>query len=350
MREFRSGRGPQPMRRRALAAWLPALLSLLLLAAAVAPAAAREVQIWFVPLTWNKKETGKGLEYTRHDFPALIRPDAPWQTAASRVAVLGLPGNVVTSFPALPDLVSFVRSRPWQIALNFGMEYSSPGCVVRLEGFSRDIDVNREAVHIAQRWHAAGGRLDYVLMDSPLHFAHFDRRGCQYSIAEAAAHAATTLRGILAEFPAAKVVDAEGPGKQPTDAWLADMGTWFTAFRQASGHPIDVVLLDLHWRDPRPFNTWQDTASRAAAYFHRAGVPTGLIIDAEAVPGGTNAQWIAQNRQHIAQSMQPDLGLDILAIDQWQRRIERNLPETDPTAYTSLINDAYDAIRRANPQ
>src|SRR6516225_430191 len=82
---------------------------------AMANAQSSTPQIWFGPLTWNLKEPGPGIEYTRHDFAMFLKSDAPWQDAASQVAVLELPGNVVWSYPDLPSLVAFTKRHQFKI-------------------------------------------------------------------------------------------------------------------------------------------------------------------------------------------------------------------------------------------
>jgi hypothetical protein len=83
-----------------------------------------------------------------------------------------------------------------------------------------------------------------------------------------------------------------------------------------------------------------DTARRAGALFHQLGVRTGLIINADNAPGMTDAAWMDANRQHIRDAT-ANLGLDYIEIDSWQNHPQLNLPETDPVAYSSLINYAF---------
>jgi hypothetical protein len=312
------------------------------------PSSAKELPIWFNPLTLNVKPNGHGVEYVEHDFPSMVASDAGWRRAAGRVAVMAIPANVVASYPDLPALVAFSRRHPWKFAISFGMEFNGGMCSHPLEGMSKDSDANRGSIRAAQRWQQSGGRLDLVIMDSPLYFAHYAAADCHFSIEEAAAHAAATLRGILKEFPDVKIIDAEGPGPINTDAfWLRDMAAWFAAFRAASGRSIDMVELDLQWTDPRPGNDWQTTAGRAAQAFHAKGIATGLLINAPRRNGMTDAQWMDENREHIRQAVTSPLNLDFMEIDQWHHHVRLNLPEDDQAAYTSLIDYAFDAMHRA---
>ena len=335
-----------PKLRRA-AIWCACLLAL---AFATAPAfAAPPPEIWFNPLNSNRNPSGRGLQYSEHDLPAVMASDAEWANANAHIKVLGLPGNVVWSYPDKAALVKFVNSHAWKFSLSLGVMYVGDVCTVRYEGVSLDTDYNHEAVHIIQNWKRMGGRLDYVVLDAPLYYSHYDRPDCSLSVEAIAQRSANTMRMVLAEFPDVQIVDAEGPGRTPNDVWLADMQHWIRQFQRASGHRIDAVTLDLHWRDLRQGNSWQDTTSRAVQTMHRLGMKIGLNINAEAgvAHPQTNAQWMDANRLHIDQAINSNLGVDYIHFAQWHHHVELNLPETDPMAYTSLVNYAVAAMAAA---
>jgi len=306
----------------------------------VAESSAAPLQIWFNPMTWDLDDPGHKIEYTEHDFPAMLQPNAPWQTALSRIAVLKLPGNIAWSYPDLSALVSFINTHHLKVAFEDGMLFTGGTCGKGIEGMSQDPSDNHESVGIAQKWKAAGGSLDYVVMDAPFFYGHYYAQDCRYPIPEVARRVGATLAGMRASFPNIHVIDAEGPGKVPNDQWLPDMATWFNVFRQTTDQPIEGVSLDLHWSDLRPGQTLPDTARRATAYFHQLGVRSGLIINADSTPDMSDAQWMEENRRHIRDAAAAKLGLDFVVINSWQGHPQRNLPETDPTAYTSLINYA----------
>jgi hypothetical protein len=325
---------------------LPLLLVFcVVLASSFVAGSAAPVQIWFVPLTWNLKdsnlkESGPKIEYTKHDFPALLQPGSAWQNAASHVTVVEMPGNVVWSYPDLPGLIAFLQAHHFKVAFSDGMLFTGGTCGKGIEGMSQDPDANRESIVIAQKWKAAGGSLDYVVMDGPLYYGTRYAKDCHYSMPEVARRVGATLAGIRNSFPDVRVVDAEGPAEYPDSVWLADMADWFKEFQRVTGRPIEAVELDLHWSDMRPGQTFQTTAQRSSDYFHKLGVRTGLIINADAGPNTTDAEWMDANREHISAAAKGGLGLDFIALNQWQNHPTLNLPETDPNAYTSLIDFA----------
>ena len=115
----------------------PALWLILLSVVGAAEQQASRMQIWFGPLTWNLKEPGPGIEYTKYDFPALLRPDAPWHGAASHLSLLELSDNVVWSYPDLPSIVSFVKSHGFKFAFSDGMLFTGGACGKEIEGTHR---------------------------------------------------------------------------------------------------------------------------------------------------------------------------------------------------------------------
>ena len=305
-------------------------------------------RIWFTPLTWNITPQHR-LAYTGYDFPALLKPNAPWQKALSRISVLRLPANVVATYPDLPSLIHFIDEHHLKLGLGFGTMFGGGTCS-GVEGFSRDSGFNHEAVELARLWKRAGGKLDYVVMDSPLAFGHYYNKDCHFSIAEIARRSGATMRALLTYFPNAIVVDAEGPGRVSDDIWLRDMAAWLPAFRMQSGHTIDSIMLDLHWHDLRPGDSWQNTTRRSVAYFGHLGLQIGLIVDADGGPGVTDEDWMAANLTHIHDIAHGDgFGLDYVAVDQWMHHVHHNLPESDPHAYTSLVNVLYEALQWARP-
>ncbi len=323
-------------------------LAIILMSVAWTPslAANKDIQIWFGPRTSDIKPSGKGIEYTVHDFPALIAPGANWAHAESRISVINVPGNVVWSYPDRQSLVAFFNRTKFKLAFGSGMLFNGGKCGVGMEGMSQDPDFNRETVRIAELWKQAGGRLDYVMMDGPYFFGHVVREGCQYSIPEVARRVAATLSGVLHYYPDAKAIDAEGPGSLPNEVWLSGMDEFLKAFKVASGRAMYAVAMDLHWKDLRPNESWTHTARLGASFFHQRGVRAGLFIDSDATRQNlsSDAAWMEDNRRHLSQLAQEHLDLDFISIESWTDVPKYNLPEQSPVAFTSLINVAFDLL------
>jgi hypothetical protein len=309
-------------------------------------AANKDIQIWFGPRTWDIKPNGKGLDYTAHDFPAFIAPGAAWARAESHVSVISLPGNVVWSYPDRQSLVAFFSRTKLKVAFGSGMLFNGGKCGVGVEGMSKDLDFNHETVKIAELWKQAGGRLDYVMMDSPYYFGHIADGGCRYSTPEVARRVAATLRGVLHYFPDAEIIDAEGPGYAQNDVWLKGMDEFLADFRAATGRTLYAIALDLHWKDLRQGETWTNTARKGIAFFHPRGLRVGLFIDADGTKQNlsSDAAWIHDNKLHLLQAAEAHLDLDFVSIESWTNVPKFNLPEESPIAFTSLVNFAYDKL------
>jgi hypothetical protein len=302
-----------------------------------------KTEIWLSPQTKEVSSATGHIDYSLHDFPEILKPSAPWQQAASRTAVVILPANVVWSYPDRAAVVHFFEIHDFKAGFSFGMLSNGGACPVGVEGISHDADFNHEAVTVAKLWKEAGGRLDIVAMDAPLGYGHFLEPRCRMSISEVARRTAATLSGIRSYFPDVQIMDAEGTGPLENPAWFEMMDTWFTEFYHQSGQRISSVALDLHWKDVRPGNSLEDTSRRAAAFFRARHVRTGLIINSnEHGSRVTDAQWMDANRLNITKAT--SLNLDFLFIAGWMGHPRNNLPDSDPGAYTSLVNFAFQAL------
>jgi len=58
----------------------------------------------------------------------------------------------------------------------------------------------------------------------------------------------------------------------------------------------------------------------------------------------TNSYWMAAVRKHIDLIKQHAIPLDAIDFASWMKFPQRNLPESDPEAWTSLINYAHDVL------
>jgi hypothetical protein len=301
-------------------------------------------EVWFSPQTKEVLPGSGKIDYSAHDFTEFLKPNAPWQQAASRTAVVILPGNVVWSYPDRQALVHFFEDHHFKVGFSLGMLSNGGACPVGVEGISKDPDFNHEAVAIARLWKEANGRLDVVAMDAPLGYGHFLEPKCRMPVSEVARRAAATLSGIRSYFPNVQIMDAEGTGRLENPVWFKMMDAWFSEFYRQSGQHIDMVALDLHWNDLRPGNSLEDTSRRAAAFFQTRNIRTGLIINSnERGPSVTDAQWMEANRRHIRHAAKLDL--DFLFIASWMGHPHNNLPDSDPIAYTSLVNFAFQVLR-----
>ncbi len=307
------------------------------------------MSIWFSPRQDNidmSKPPGLRAAFTKYDFPAMLPLDAPWQTAASRIAVLTIGVHTMQHYDDLPAVISMINRYTLQVATAGAMVFTDGLCANKgIEGMDRSKDFAREVVDALRKWRDAGGRLDYIIMDGPFYFGYyFTAKDCHYSIAEVARRSAATFREIQKIYPAIKVMDAEGPGATPVDAWLPDLQTWLNAFKSATGHPVDAFGMDFQWKDNwHTGYDWVSALRVTTNFLHKQGIAAGLGINAYD-RDVTNTQWMDDNRGHLKTAIDANAGLDFVIINSWMKYPERNLPESDPEAYTSLVNTAYSII------
>ena len=326
--------------------------SLLIGQAAVAKRGGTE--IWFSPRQENVDLTlpaGLRVLFTKFDFANMLRDDAPWQTAASHISTLTIAVHTIEQFNDLASVVAMTRRHGFQVATAGNMVYTDGACEVRgMEGLDRGSGFAHEIVAAVRKWKANGGRLDYIIMDSPLVFGYYaSANDCHYSIAEVARRTANTLAEIRKYYPAIKIMDAEGPGRATIAEWLPVLKEWLDDFKTASGVSINAVGLDLHWSDAwHTGYDWIDATRRATSLLHANGVSAGLYINAKDNDVASTREWMNANRSHVEAAAGARMGLDFVYIASWMkvRFPDRNLPENDPDAYSSLVDSAYASFNR----
>jgi hypothetical protein len=309
------------------------------------------------------------VSWTYYDFLSMLAPDGPWRRAAHRIdglmvsMVHSVEGYSQKGVPSLPDIHTMLD--------RFGLKAGGGGSVVYtgglcpgagVEGMTSDTDYAREVVSTAQRWHDAGLPLTYFGMDGPFYFGYiYTHDKCHFSIEDVARRAATTMKMIKALYPNIIVIDAEGPGADLPAKWLPDYHRFLEAFRSAYGAPIDYLDMDLHWTDTwHTGYRWVTAAKEIADDMHRQGLRVSLIVDAEdgawdpdvpppdpAAPARqamTADYWMAAVRKHIDLIKQNAIPLDAVDFESWMKFPRHNLPETDPQAWTSIVNYAHDVL------
>ncbi len=327
-------------------------------------------KIWIGPLQDHVDPTTKSISWDYFDFPAMLSPAAPWQTAASRIdaVMVNVPhaaeGFSQNGVPSLPDIKSMLERTAVHAGGGGAVVYTAGACeLAGVEGMTNDTDYAHEVVLTTRYWHDAGMPLTYFIMDSPYYFGHiYTQDQCHLAIQDVAIRAANTAKQIRSLYPNVIIVDADGPGAELPARWLPGYHTFLDAFRQAYGKPIDYLDMDLHWTDTwHTGYRWTTAATQIARDMHALGVRVSLIVNAEdqnwdpdvppppgavkAGPGAmTQEYWMAAVRKHIDLIRQDSIPLDAIDLSSWMKFPRHNLPETDPLAWTALINYAHTTL------
>jgi hypothetical protein len=326
-------------------------------------------QIWFSALQDRYDPASQSVTWNYYDFPAMLSPDAPWQEAAHRLDMMGFNTNHAAEgfsrngMPSLSAIKAMITRLGVKVSGGGSVVYTDGLCKgAGVEGMTSDNDYAHEVVSTTERWHAAGLPLNYVGMDGPYYFGFiYMQDKCHFTIEEVARRAANTMKKIRDLYPNIMVVDAEGPGKDLPAGWLPGYHRFLAAFRKEYGAPIDCLDMDLHWTDT--WNTgyrWTIAATQIANDIHKQGLKVSLIIDADdtkwdpdvAPPDSktdpriamTEDYWMKAVRKHIDLVKQNAIPLDAIDLASWMKFPRKNLPETDPQAWTSVINYAYGVL------
>jgi hypothetical protein len=294
-------------------------------------AAAAPPQIWFCPMDpLLRPEVGYGGSPHYMD---LFRPDAPWTRATSRVAVFKIyPQWIAGATDAdLRRQFADLQRRGIALALEAGVLTRVGDLGLGVEGFGGD-----GLLPMVQRIQRDGGTLRYVAMDEPLFFGTVSTRSHapRWTPQQAVDNAAVNIRAVRAEFPGVQFGDIEPVGASPLPDELRNYRDGWRAFA-AAGLPLAFFDADLAWQKPDVMTHL--TAVRQAA--REQGLPFGLIVNGNP-HDPTDAAWLESARQHLAQAVAAIGPPDALIFQSWHARPDKLLPETDPDAFTNLIDTA----------
>lgn len=322
-------------------------------------------EIWFGPLQAARSPNGPGVVFSKYDFPRMLESDDGWRKALQNISVLELDiVHISEHFPDIPAVVQWTTHQSLRISgggslVNTGTAVPGGGSACShpaSEGLSEDRrdDVEVETTHQIHKWKMLGGRLDYLTMDSPFFFGYYGaEKYCGYSIEQVAVRTAMSVNKIIDDYPNIQIVDDEGPGPIAMDRFLSDYGRFIEAFNAVSHIPITRIMMDMHWTDAwhQGYN-WLDATRAFITFAHKRNIKIGLLINADdgvvssddgrsvTTTPVTADSWVRMARGHMALAHENQLALDAVEIVSWMRFPTHNLPETDSTALSSLVNDA----------
>jgi hypothetical protein len=296
------------------------------------PAMALAQEVWFAP----PDNLPRGNKIGNEDFPHLFDNNPAWSVKTDVFVVSPMMGSTISPVPMLHNINAFLVQRHIALAVGIGAAQTDnvnpvPGeCGFGVEGMTRP---KRNASDF-KRLKDLGIDVEYVTMDEPLTFAHYynQRAACHYTIQDTARRVAASLAEIRQYYPNVKVVDYEAPTITSAQQWNADYPLWLSAYKQATGMPLDAVVFDFDWRQP-----WLDWVKPSIAITHRNGVRAGIFLDGTG-PGTSDADSIASRKQNALSVDQSKLPLDLVVIANWTPHPSRNLPESDPETLTSFLH------------
>lgn len=316
--------------RRGSRRWLGAIGGgLLALLGYHADGQAQTPTIWFGAV--SNLQAPRGFS-TDPDYPQLFtNPDA-WGGALSHIKVFKVVHHYIERAPEadVRRMFTFLRAHNIAVAAVFGM-VTAEGCGRRVEGMAHG---PRAVERQAERFRDLGADVRYIVADEPLTFGHYFSKGdaCRFSIEQVAQSYAENIRLAKSVFPNAVVVDTEATTELNSPDELSQ---WFDLLRQQLGPAAPTRLhLDIQWdRDD-----WSEKVGWIINTAQAHGLSYGIIYHGTARDRSDGA-WMGAVKSHIVDFERSvrQRPADVV-LQSWNEFPSHVLPESDPTALTSLVD------------
>jgi hypothetical protein len=303
--------------------------------------------VWFAP----KDPVATPLPRGSTDYFDLFTPDAPWNTAASHVNVFKMYLNALSfSDSQLQAIIDNLGQRGIAIALELG-PLTPQTCGGGIEGFMHD-----GAIALMHRIVTLGGHVRYVAMDEPFYYGSIystpipptdpdpKHAACNYSMEQVAEQIEAFISEVNAIDPDTRVGDIEpffpavgsDLGEPQYEVWLGRMASSLAFFH-----------FDVDWY----YSGWTDPVERMEHFTQGIGLRSGIIYNGDGGgglldEGLSDATWIANAEANMVFYELSGGEPDQVVFQSWVAPPRHVLPETDPSAFTYLI-DRYFRARTA---
>jgi hypothetical protein len=263
------------------------------------------------------------------DYFELFSKTAPWSRAASHVTVF----KMYTAMLDLDDstlraMFADLKRRHIAFAIEWGPLDQPNGCGIG-EGFD-----GTSGLHYAQRIRDLGGSLQYIAFDEPADGAmlYGGPGACHWTALQTAQNAAKNVAQAQSVFPDVVVGDIEVVPNDGAPDWLAAYAQWVDAWQAVTGKPLAFFHFDIAWS-----SDWKPAAAALTQMLKKRNIPAGHIYNGD--DGTSDPTWMALAETHMT-DFETHAGLlpDAVIFQSWQQYPKHLLPETDPTAFTYLID------------
>ena len=217
----------------------------------------------------------------RADSANMWTADAPWQHAVHKVKVLVLVHEVVGQMTTqeLIQIRDFATAHHMQIDLSTEAVAKLPNATCGAEEGYTYVGENSGAAQILFN---LGFKVDWVDMDGPMNAGSYDTgpQSCRLSIADLIPRVVSTLQGVFALYPNAKLMDVEPlPGLEQQPTWRQDVQTFHAGLAQQLGVQVAAMQTDVNWLDP----TWPAVMANLQTFLHERNQLLSVIYDPNAV-------------------------------------------------------------------
>jgi hypothetical protein len=287
--------------------------------------------IWFTPVPYASHPVGF---FGSTDYLSLFRPTAPWQHAASRVQVFKVYGDGMDALSDadLRNLLADLKRRKISLALEWPV-LSSGTCGTGIEGFGGNV------LPVARRIKALGGTLKYLAMQQPFQWGSLYKgeHSCQWTARQVATNALMQIKQAKKVFPNVLVGDimAVPAFREAGPDWATQFGTWFDTWRRLAGAPLAFFHVDVDWTVPN----WQAAVAAVRPVVAQRGIPFGMVYNGF-LTDETDSAWMAAAENHFVdyEVRGGNAAPEQVDFQSWNPHPTHVLPETDPTAFTYLID------------
>lgn len=284
-----------------------------------------EPEIWFNP--WNL-----------NDWQSLFLPGAPWPQAMSKVKVITLEPQFIWSATDAQILAAANFAQAHHMRLNMDVQavekIQNDTCGTKSEGYTWINDI-RAALSPLLR---LGVHLDSIHMDEPVWFGRYEAAaadGCNLTVDQLVQRTAIVVNLVTEAYPNIQVVEIEPiPDLTDQSDWLQSEVGFQAGLSQLIGRRIEAIQLDVNWHNPEA----ETAISTVSRFVHERNMKLGIIYDGLA-DSGTNAGWIGTAIDNF-DTTEGEAGIlpEQAVFATWVQFPTNDLPETDPTTQTWLLN------------
>ncbi|HVC60822.1 MAG TPA: hypothetical protein VND19_10730 [Acetobacteraceae bacterium] len=287
-------------------------------------------QIWLGPRSPNAGSSGSA------DWHSLFQPTTAWSQLASHIQVFMVTAGYVMSAPdaELRAMGADLAARHIGLAIPVQSIAQVPGeACGHEEGYGPTSDSARTAARLA----ALGVPLQYIRVDEPLWFGHYDKgpQGCRLPVVEIARRVAQNVRAYLRVFPGLVVGTVEpvpGPSGQP--GWAKEFRAFQNALATDTGKPITFMHVDVDWHTPH----WADAVKTMAGVARADGLQFGVIYNGDGLDK-TGADWVAAAWQHVIEiesghGVRPDQAV----FQTWDQHPDHVLPLMSDSSLGGMVS------------
>jgi hypothetical protein len=286
-----------------------------------------EPEIWFTP------------NPSSPDFQHLWSDDAPWQTAAAQVNVLGIIHEwlLAATDEQILAMANFARRR--HMKLDFDVEAvlrANSGSCPHIEGFVTPGEITRE-LSILKRLDI---HIDVMNMDGPLWNGHYGTvpSNCALSVKDLVINVAPNIAPIIAQYPDIQIYENEPvPALTNFEDWRGALTDFQAGASRVAGRQVLGLLLDMSWDTP----AWIQPLKDLREFTDERTLHLGWYVDGS-VYAMSNRQWLV-SAAGFDEYAERTVGAipDNVIFSTWNSYAVNNMPDIWPIGLTSGINHYF---------